>query len=521
MEKLKKYLPYFLAAMLLLIWYNLFLTKEINLVTADLGRHLKNGELVFQNPKLLTTNFYSYTYPDYSFINHHWLGGVIFYFISKIAGFFGLSLFFIALSFITFLLFFRIAYKEAGLKIAIPVALLIIPLLGERVEIRPEVFSYFFSALFFWILWKYKNREFSFRWLFILPLIEIIWINTHIYFFMGPLLIGLFCLEEIIRHLKEIKPKILDFLAYQKALIITLALSIAATLLNPFGIKGMLTPLKIFENYGYPIVENQSVRFLENYGIVNPNFLLFKITFLILFLSLVLVVFANRRRFSLVYSFLGIFLGVMASLALRNFTLFGFFALPTIACSLRTGLAKIKLSAQNAKITAILAVLAIFLFTAISYGNVFQNKPHLGLAPRVNASADFFKQQKISGPIFNNYDIGGYLIYNLYPENKVFVDNRPEAYPANFFQETYIPMQENEDTWKRVSEQYNFNAIFFSISDITPWGQQFLTSRLDDPDWIPVFADNYAIIFLKNTEANKSLIEKFKIPRENLKFRNR
>ena len=71
----------------------------------------------------------------------------------------------------------------------------------------------------------------------------------------------------------------------------------------------------------------------------------------------------------------------------------------------------------------------------------------LGLLPKINAAADFYKTNKIQGPIFNNYDIGGYLIFHLYPE-KIFVDNRPEAYPTSFFQDVYIPMQENNDIWK-------------------------------------------------------------------------
>ena len=36
------------------------------------------------------------------------------------------------------------------------------------------------------------------------------------------------------------------------------------------------------------------------------------------------------------------------------------------------------------------------------------------LEKNINSSAEFFKNTKISGPIFNNYDIGGYLIYHLY-----------------------------------------------------------------------------------------------------------
>jgi hypothetical protein len=131
----------------------------------------------------------------------------------------------------------------------------------------------------------------------------------------------------------------------------------------------------------------------------------------------------------------------------------------------------------------------------------------------INSSAEFFKREKISGPIFNNYDIGSYLIFYLFPEEKVFVDNRPEAYPTSFLKDVYIPIQESDDEFRDYSQRYNFNAIFFSHRDLTPWAQNFLLKRIDDPLWAPVFADNYTIIFLKRNELNKTLIEKYEIPK--------
>jgi len=76
------------------------------------------------------------------------------------------------------------------------------------------------------------------------------------------------------------------------------------------------------------------------------------------------------------------------------------------------------------------------------------------------------------------------------PEN-VFVDNRPEAYPPEFFQNEYIPMQQNDTIWKVEEQKYNFNAIWFYRLDMTPWAQQFLITRVSDPEWVPIFVDDY------------------------------
>lgn len=466
-----------LALILLLIWYGAFLFHPLDLTTSDLGRHLKNGELILSGDfKVLTTNFYSFTNSDYSVLNHHWGTGVIFYLISKIAGFTGLHLFFIALSLLTFFMFFYLAVRESNFAIAGLASFLIVPLIAERTEIRPEVFSYFFLGLFLFILWHYSKNLISWKWLFILPILEIFWVNAHIYFIFGLFLISVFLLEK-----RTIK------------LFLILILSSLATLLNPAGLKGALAPLNIFQNYGYRIVENQSVYFLDKLGFIdNPNLLLVKIVLGLVTLSFILILIKNKKQFSPIYFILALVFGAMAFLAIRNFTIFGLFSLLIVSCNLRMFAEKI------GGTEIIIALIPIFILTIF---NVQLRGFGLGLTENINASAEFFQKEKIKGPIFNNYDIGGYLIYHLFPEEKVFVDNRPEAYPASFFEQIYVPVQESEDIWKQQNETYGFNVIFFSHRDATPWGQKFLVARANDPDWKPVFADQYAIIFLRK-EAN-------------------
>jgi len=132
-------------------------------------------------------------------------------------------------------------------------------------------------ALFFWILWHWQKKKISDKWLFILPVLGIFWVNTHIYFIFGPALIGLFLVDGLIR-----KKKILNKLG------LILILTSLASLINPFFIKAILEPFNIFKEYGYRIVENQSVWFLDRLGIINnPNLNLFKVAFIVLVLSFI------------------------------------------------------------------------------------------------------------------------------------------------------------------------------------------------------------------------------------------
>lgn len=542
--------------------FSFFVLKKIDLTTVDLGRHIRNGQDFFAgNFGFLRANFYSFTNADFPFLNHHWATGIIFFLIFKLAGFYGLHLFFLFLGLASFFLMFFLAEKETNTKTAFLLSLMLIPLLSYRKEIRAEIFSCFFAVSFFWLLWQHRKGVVSDKMLFIIPVLEILWVNIHIYFFLGIAIIGAFLLERVIFPIiSKIKTKTILSAKKLKTIFIVFLSSIAAMLVNPFGIRGVLHPLNVYNNYGYRVLEEQSIWFLEKLNIVHPVFLLFKVVLFLVFLSFVLVLIKNTRKFSIVMFFLALGFGAMACVSIRNITLFGFFALPILAVNIKILFFQKKespTSVDNEPRTAgcqeecaekerniplqsccnirgeeinfsfkksiIVMLVIVFCATVIyTYQQCVlaqQGNFGIGLVRDNGRSAEFFKEKNIRGPIFNNYDIGGYLIFHLYPQERVFVDNRPEVYPSSFFNDAYIPMQENDELWKEQDEKYNFNAIFFSHQDYTPWGQAFLISRINDPAWSPVFADDYAIIFLKRNEENKDIIEKYEIQKENFSVR--
>jgi hypothetical protein len=519
---LKNNATYIFLLILLFIWFDFFLLQDINLATADLGRHIKNGEIFWKNFSLPKTNLYSYTNPDFPFVNHHWGSGFVFFLIWKISGFSGLSVFYLLLSFLTLFIFFRLAEKVSSVWIAFPLSILLIPLISERAEIRPEVFSYLFSGIFLFILWNWSRDELSQRWLLLIPIIEILWVNFHIYFLFGIMILGIFFLEQLLltfpffsRFMEDTSSK---KSGKARNLFVLLLATIGACFINPFGAKGAVYPFLVFQNYGYRIIENQSIWFLEKLQIIhNPNFILIKIIILFLAATYILVIIFDRKKISIPLLSFPLIFGFMACMAIRNFTIFGFFCLPALAYNVQILITRIKLSVSAIKTLSFLSVALFFLLIMITHSQTLQtlNEKSLGLIPGVNAGADFFKENRLSGPIFNNYDIGSYLIFHLYPKEKVFIDNRPEAYPAEFLQDIYIKSQEDPEVFKQIDKKYNFNTVFFYLNDATPWGQNFLITLVDNPDWTPVFVDRFSIIFVKNNEINKAITEKFKIPRNN------
>jgi hypothetical protein len=497
----------------LIFWFGFFMAEKVDLSNTDLGRHLKNGEIIWneglkmgQASTVLNSNFYSYTNPDFPFVNHHWISGVFFFMVQKAVGFSGLSIFYILLSLLTFIIFFLIAYRESDFTTAAALSFFLIPLMAERREIRPEIFSYFFSAMFFLLLWLWRKDEFSWRWLFLLPVMMVFWVNAHIFFFLGFLLIGAFIFSEFVRK---------NWRGF-KELAIIFFFTAAAALINPFGIKGALHPLNVYKNYGYTVAEEKSVWFVENYGLINSNFLLAKIAAGLIIGTLLIAIIINWRKISLPSALLGIFFVFMGLVQIRNLTLLGFFALPVLASqstkifSIKEGKGK-GMAKENA-LTLLYITLVIFAaVNSFQFLSLHWHDKGIGLANGNQKAAEFFRKENIQGPFFNNYDIGGYLIYNFFPGQKVFVDNRPEVYPNSFFSQIYKPMQEDPAIFQKIDQDYNFNAVFFYRRDITPWGINFLKIIKENPAWTKVFEDDYAVIYLKKNEANQSIIEKYQI----------
>lgn len=469
----------------------------------DLGLHLKTGEIILNTHHVPKTNLFSYTYPAFPFINHHWLSEVIFFIIYKLSGFNGLLIVAVATAFITFLLIFKAAKKTADIGALAIASILYLGILFERTDVRPEIFSSLFLSIFIVVL--YKFREKFTKWIFILPLIELLWVNIHIYFPIGIAVLGLFFLDGLWQNRKKLWCK------YTGIFVIVIFLSLLATLINPNFINGAIYPFRVFQNYGYTIEENQNIFFIWNY-FHKMTTLYFFIACLILFAVLIV----NFKKGKIIDWLIAIFFTAVSISAERNTTLFVFATFIPFAGNLSATLQKL-----NAERIKKYILIASILFLLLQIGQSIKEKGFgFGTEKGAKNAADFFLRENIKGPLFNNFDIGSYLDYRFYPKIKTFVDARPEAYPKKFFKKTYIPMQENPKIFQKVSEKYKFNSIFFAYTDQTPWAISFLRQIVNNPNWKIVYLDDYAIILLKQNPQNAMFIKKFLITQNSFNINN-
>ena len=513
----------------------------LHLADADIGRHIKNGELAVTQGVVPTTNYYSYTAADYPVINHHWGSGVVFYLLYRAGGFTLLSWSYVAVLFSTAMILFLMSIRASGVFAASVAFVALWPLISFRLEIRPEGFSALLCAIFTVILWLVAVRRRALRLLLALPVLTALWVNLHIYFIMGLFIIGVYGAvagaEWFMLHFFGGNPIILQRFApflhsrdkadAQRTLFAlagTFAACCLAALINPHGIAGALEPFFIFREYGYLLVENQSIWFLRRV-LPLPQLDLYEAMAVlfacIAFLALIRSV-RRKAKVDAAMLLIATTFCVMAALALRNFSLMGLYTAPALAACLgiltpdasrsRKTTAGRLLREWGPLAACLVALAAVVTHHADNWARRWQSGI-VQLLPGGPGAIEFFQREHLHGPIFNNYDIGGLLILGLFPQERVFVDNRPEAYPASFFTDLYIPMQQEDSRWREAQSRFGFNVIFFGYRDLTPWGQTFLNKRLDDPAWAPVYADMSALIFVPNDEAHRELIEKYRLPR--------
>jgi hypothetical protein len=488
---------------LLFFYFFILFFRPITAINEDLGRHLLLGKIIVQTNTVPPTNLLSFTFPQAPFINSHWLSEVVFYLIQKSVGFEGLLIFTTTLSLLTLFLIFHFLAKRFSLAALILPFYLAVCILIERTDIRPEMFSFFFLVLFVTSLYRYRERYT--KWIFLLIPLQMLWTNMHIYFFTGIVVLFLFFADHL--FLKKSKRSI-------QTLGMTLIGASIATLFNPYGIYGALFPITVQQNYGFPVIENQSFFYL--FAIINdPTLLYFLITCL---LFVVLFIFA-RKKTTPVDLLLFLFFAAFTFVVYRNVPLFVYAILIPLTAMLSytstvflTRLKKRIWKTDYKLITTYLLVM--FIVSMVGHvGKTLQYRPvGLGLDAYHQNAVDFLLQKQLPTPLYNNFDIGGYLSYRIYPQ-KVFMDNRPEAYPKEFAKKTYFATY-NPDFFAEFEKQFDFQTLILSHWDRTMTKNKQLISLLNDKNFTLVYLDDTTLIFVKNASANEKIIQQYKVTPE-------
>lgn len=507
---------------LLLVFYSSFLFYKMNLPAADdLPRQMENGKNVLSGEfSVLTKNVYSYTEPDHPFANHHWLSGVVFYLLHQAIGFSGMSIFKVTLMLATFVILFRVALKKADFWLVTFFSMPTLFVLMGRSSLRPELFSYFFIALYLYLLIDLEEHPERNRIFWLIP-VQLLWTNMHLFSVIGVVLVAGFLFEKIVLKFKNLKSN--PLVKKLILLLISLALVLA---INPFGLRNAFSSFRLTSSTDSPIASAETVSI--SYALKtdppwsNMGVTIFEPMTAILAISFVFGFWKKRPIF---YSLANVTTGVLGFFVVRSLPLFGLMFLPAVTgnfngiyTSIKNWIAKRwperKIFLEQ--VMPLILIIALLYFTIFDRAKIADGAIGIGITAESESSAKFFKEQGLKGPIYNDTDIGSYLIYELYPQEKVFSDNRfRDAYSASFFRDEYAPIINGEKQWQAMAAKYNFNIIFLNHYNNVSGARDFLARRMSDSQWPLVYADRYAVIFVSKNSENTDVIKKFQITSDN------
>ncbi len=98
------------------------------------------------------------------------------------------------------------------------------------------------------------------------------------------------------------------------------------------------------------------------------------------------------------------------------------------------------------------------------------------------------------GPIFKRYDWGAYLIWSVYPKERVFIDGRADVYalPDDRLVRDYLESYLGKPNCKEPLDRYAVSLVL--IEPESP-----LTDRLKrDSEWYLAYSDSQAVIYRRS-----------------------
>ena len=107
------------------------------------------------------------------------------------------------------------------------------------------------------------------------------------------------------------------------------------------------------------------------------------------------------------------------------------------------------------------------------------------------AAVAFLQTEKITQPIYNEYHWGGYLIWRLYPQYRVFIDGRADVYGDQLMEE-FFKVHDGTMDWRKVLDQHGIQSVLVSPNTA-------IASLLrQDGSWQKVFEDPKAVVFVRS-----------------------
>ncbi len=437
----------------------------------DFWWHLKVGQLTATTGTIPTSNLFAWTLPaDTPYIYQSWLGEWLFYALYHIGGF---PLVIFARNMLGLLAFTFVAgeaqRRSGSWRLAAGATFLAAAMSINNLATRTQNWSWVPFTLVLLIFSSYIHYALRPRWLLLLPLIMVFWVNMHGAFVMGLLIAGAFVVGETLQWLLRL-PHALDWSRLRYLYTASIAM-LLATLANPLGIH-------IFTYVQTLLQDAPSQRLINEWQSPTPRTLAGACFYIgILFVIAAFAFARTRPRIADVLIVCG--LAWQAFIGVRYVVWFGMAAMPiAVQCFAKdTPRQPVKRrgSIPNLIIAGLLAC-SVLAFQPWFKSMIPLPEPYTALfAPMLDAplmfsadtpvaAAEYLRENPCQGRLFNEMGYGSYLDWALYPDTQVFIDPRVELYPMTLW-EDYVALTKGVDVERLLNKPYQEQSISCVLLD--------------------------------------------------------
>lgn len=448
----------------------------------DLWWQLKVGEIIATTHSIPSTDLFSFTAHGRPWTAHEWLAQLSIYAAYAAGGDRGLMIWLCVFASLVFVLVYALSWLYSRDPL--------ISFFGGMIAwffatvglaIRPMMLGHLFLIIEMVVLelGRTKHR----RWLWWLPPLFAVWANCHGSYVFGLAVLAVYWIcSRLDRQWGLIAaPREWDKEG-RNGLGVIILLCVAALCCNPVGVRLLVYP---FDTLFRLSQQSASVRVVDEWmpaSVNDPRAIGVIATVVAIFLFSLL-----RRSALCVRELLLVFMAF--GLALRHarmLFLFGIVVSP-IVCRLLASIWRKDTEREHpvANAAMVLACLAAIVWAFPSAAALQEQRKTSPVA-----AVDYIRRQGLSGPILNEYEFGGYLIWAL-PEHKVFIDGRADVYDwVGVFAE-YGRWATLADDPKALLDKYNIRLCLLRKTAAMSAVMPYL------PGWRKVYSDNLAEVFVR------------------------
>jgi hypothetical protein len=485
------------------------------LADGDTGWHIRAGDWILDHHRLPVSDFFSFTKSGQPWFAWEWLWEVSFAWVHRQTGIAGVILGSVVVLCLTSMLLLRLVRRRTRNN-AIACAVTVVAVLGMSLHFlaRPHLFSFLFTVILLNLLDRRRESGRDLPWL-IVPLFAV-WANVHPGFLAGIIILGARTAGDLANAwaASETDRRAELLAQFQRSLLLTFA-CLLVPLINPYGYR-------LYAHLYSFLSDSYALNHIGEYKVVNFRLPAGRMFELMLFLSAPAAASRFLKR-EFVVPALFLVWAHLALVALRNIPFFMIVMAAPCALWLEEIVASFSRAkspksvgdsargVQNlsAEITdedripkfPLLGILAMgFIFVLLrTPGSPPNFRPQYDPAIYPEGAIAAVRQMGPATRMVTTDTWGGYVIYQLHPDFRVFWDGRADFYgtPYNL---AAIEALTGRPGWHKTLVDNRITAV------LVPVRLPLASLLAESGDWQAVYRDKVAVLF-QLSAANKSTQE--------------